>query len=97
MSFAYRTQPWVKEVLPAVVHFDGTARAQTVTREQEPFVHALLWAIGNYNATTKPVLMNTSLNIRGQPIANRGRDIGKMKREREKVKAIVKERKIIKE
>ena len=89
MSFAFRTQAWVKEALPAVVHYDGTARAQTVTRAQEPFVYALLHAVGAHNATTKPVLMNTSLNIRGQPIANRVSDILKLFCARPQLDAVI--------
>ena len=92
MSYAFPTQAWVKDVLPAVVHYDGTARAQTVTRSSEPFVHALLRGLGAHNSTTKPVVMNTSLNIRGQPIANRISDILKLFCERPQLDAVVIER-----
>jgi len=52
--------------LPAVAHVDGTARLQTVVREHRPEFHALLEAFGR--ATGVPVLVNTSFNIKGEPI-----------------------------
>ncbi|NUW34543.1 hypothetical protein HTZ77_24335 [Nonomuraea sp. SMC257] len=53
---------------PAVVHADGTSRVQTVTSEQHPNLHALLTAWEN--ATGCPMLLNTSLNSRGEPLVN---------------------------
>jgi carbamoyltransferase len=52
--------------LPAVAHVDGTARLQTVVREHRPEFHALLNAFGEL--TGVPVLVNTSFNIKGEPI-----------------------------
>ena len=54
--------------IPAVVHADGTSRVQTVNREQHPdLYHAMRqW----YAETGCPVVLNTSLNIKGQPIVN---------------------------
>lgn len=52
--------------LGAVVHVDGTARVQTVRREADETFHALLSAFGA--RTGIAVLLNTSLNRRGQPI-----------------------------
>ena len=59
--------------IPAVVHADGTSRVQTVNREQ----HRGLWSVLNkfYLQTGVPVLLNTSLNIKGQPIINDEIDI----------------------
>ena len=56
------------EVIPAVVHADGTSRVQTVNRNQHPeLYHAMRqW----YAETGCPVVLNTSLNIKGQPIVN---------------------------
>ena len=54
--------------LPAVCHVDGTSRVQTVTREQNPHLHAIL--DGFRRETGCPVLLNTSLNIKGQPLVN---------------------------
>jgi len=53
--------------IPAVVHIDSTIRAQTVTRKDNPLYYDL---IKKYSEQTGvPVLLNTSLNIRGKPIA----------------------------
>lgn len=61
------------EKIPSVVHQDGTSRVQTVSREQHPGLHMLLrkW----YWDTGCPVLLNTSLNIKGQPLLNDEQDI----------------------
>jgi carbamoyltransferase len=56
----------VREQLAAVTHIDGTARIQTVRREDNPFLHRLLCVVGE--ATGVPVLLNTSFNLRGEPI-----------------------------
>ena len=56
------------DLYPAIVHFDGTSRVQTVTREDNPEFHALLTAW--YERTGCPMLVNTSLNIKGEPIVN---------------------------
>jgi carbamoyltransferase len=55
-----------RERLAAVTHVDGTARVQTVRSEDEPFLHRLLRCVGD--ATGLPVVLNTSLNRRGEPI-----------------------------
>lgn len=52
--------------IPAVTHVDGSARVQTVSAEQSPRYHELLTAWGE--ATGCPVLINTSFNVRGEPI-----------------------------
>ncbi len=56
------------EVLPAITHADGTGRLQAVTRETNPRYHRLLGLFGE--ATGVPVLLNTSFNLRGEPIVN---------------------------
>ena len=53
---------------PAIIHTDGTSRVQTVTKEQHPGLHKLLLEF--YKKTGCPMLVNTSLNIKGQPIVN---------------------------
>ena len=71
MNFAAPLTEWCAKRLPAIAHFDGTARPQTVTATQEPWVHALLAHIRNGTPDKKAgVLINTSLNIRGRPILN---------------------------
>jgi len=54
--------------LPAVTHVDGSARLQTVHANTNPKFHALLEAF--YSLTGCPVLINTSFNVRGEPIVN---------------------------
>ncbi len=55
-----------RSTLPAVTHVDGSARVQTVDRERNPGFHALLTAFKS--RTGCPVLVNTSFNVRGEPI-----------------------------
>jgi hypothetical protein len=52
--------------LPATTHVDGSARVQTVDRESNPLFHDLLRSFGELTGT--PVLINTSMNVRGEPI-----------------------------
>jgi carbamoyltransferase len=61
------------ELMPSVVHADGTSRVQTVTEEEHPGLYAVL---KKWNTLTGvPVLLNTSLNIKGQPILNDMHDV----------------------
>ena len=52
--------------IPAATHVDGSARIQTVHEETNPRFHALISAFGR--RTGCPVLVNTSFNVRGEPI-----------------------------
>lgn len=61
------------ELIPSVVHVDGTSRVQTVNAEQHPGLYALLKKF--YEETGVPILLNTSLNIKGQPLLNDEQDI----------------------
>lgn len=66
MQYAVRClQP---DLYPAIIHVDGTSRVQTVTREDNPKFHKLLtnW----FEHTGCPMLVNTSLNIKGEPMVN---------------------------
>jgi len=58
--------PVRKGGLPAVTHVDNSARIQTLTREENPRFYALLEAFEKL--TGCPVLINTSFNVRGEPI-----------------------------
>ena len=52
---------------PAIIHRDGTSRIQTVPKDESPFRKLLeLW----YAETGCPMLLNTSLNIKGKPMVN---------------------------
>jgi len=53
---------------PAIAHADGTSRVQTVSQAQHPGLYMLLREF--YKATGCPMILNTSLNIKGQPIVN---------------------------
>lgn len=52
--------------LPAITHVDGSARVQTVQRQDNPRFWGLLNAFGKVAGV--PILLNTSFNVRGQPI-----------------------------
>ncbi|MGA9756353.1 MAG: carbamoyltransferase C-terminal domain-containing protein, partial [Desulfobaccales bacterium] len=52
--------------IPAVIHVDGTARVQTVTRADDELYYDLINEF--YQITGVPVILNTSFNIRGMPI-----------------------------
>jgi carbamoyltransferase len=67
------------EKIPSVVHEDGTSRVQTVTREQHPGLYRAINKF--YLQTGVPVLLNTSLNIKGQPLLNDEQDILKWEKE----------------
>ena len=56
----------VRSTIPAVTHVDFSARVQTVDRERHPRLHGLLEAF--HALTGCPVLVNTSFNVRGEPI-----------------------------
>ena len=56
------------ENIPAVIHVDGTSRLQTVSKNTNPLYYELINEF--YKITGVPVLINTSMNIRGEPIVN---------------------------
>ena len=55
-----------RSVVPAITHVDYSARVQTVDRERNPRLYQVLQAF--HEATGCPVLVNTSFNVRGEPI-----------------------------
>jgi carbamoyltransferase len=55
-----------RSVIPAVTHVDYSARIQTVRREENPRYYDLIKAF--YDLTGCPVIVNTSFNVRGEPI-----------------------------
>lgn len=61
------------DLIPSVVHADGTSRVQTVNKDQHPGLYSVLKKF--YEKTGVPVLLNTSLNIKGQPILNDEKDV----------------------
>jgi carbamoyltransferase len=72
MLFVHRVRdPWLERI-PAVVHVDGTARAQTVDRTTQPLLASLLDAF--CERTGLPVLVNTSLNTARRPMVDSPQD-----------------------
>jgi carbamoyltransferase len=57
-----------KDVLPAITHVDGTARPQTVNKKNNPLYYKLIDSFGA--ATGVPVVLNTSFNLKGEPVVN---------------------------
>lgn len=57
---------------PAICHYDNTARVQTVTREQNAVIYGLLERF--HRATGCAMLLNTSLNLKGEPLVNSSED-----------------------
>jgi carbamoyltransferase len=66
MLFVVRTKEEYRDTLPAVTHVDGTARVQVISRAHNERLWHLLGAFGEL--TGVPVLLNTSFNLRGQPV-----------------------------
>jgi carbamoyltransferase len=66
MLYVVPVRPAQQAVLPAITHVDGTGRLQTVFREESPRYYKLIERFGQ--ATGVPVLLNTSFNLRGEPI-----------------------------
>jgi carbamoyltransferase len=66
MTFVCRVRDDRKESIPAVTHVDGTARIQTVSRKH----NARYWKLLNEfkTLTGVPILLNTSFNVKGEPI-----------------------------
>ena len=61
-----------RNLIPACVHEDGSARAQTVKQDEVPELYKLLEAFEK--ETEIPVLLNTSFNVNGEPIVESPRD-----------------------
>jgi carbamoyltransferase len=68
MQFIADAKMITKKNYPAIIHADGTSRVQTVSKEDNPGFRKLL---ENWFAETGcPMLLNTSLNIKGEPLVN---------------------------
>ncbi len=68
MLHVWPVRPEMRAKLPGITHVDGSARLQTVAREDNPLYHRLLVELGRH--TGIPCVLNTSFNIRGEPIVN---------------------------
>jgi len=72
MLIAKNVRPEWRDKIPAIVHVDGTARVQTVREVTNPMLYRLL---KEFDALTGvPVLINTSFNVKGEPIIETPRD-----------------------
>ncbi len=61
-----------RDNLQAITHVDGTARPQFVYKETSPLYHSLISEVGKSSKT--PVVLNTSFNLKGEPIVNTSND-----------------------
>jgi carbamoyltransferase len=61
-----------RAALPAITHVNGSARVQTVSQKDNSEFHALLQAVGK--TTGRQMVLNTSFNVKGQPIVNTPRE-----------------------
>ena len=68
MILAFEVKEELKKLFPGIVHVDGTVRPQSVSRKTNPNYWALINAFGQ--KTGHPVILNTSFNVRGEPIVN---------------------------
>ena len=72
MLIAVNVKPEKINEIPAVVHVDNSARVQTVNKTDNPKFRKLIESF--YDETGCPVLLNTSFNVKGQPIVNSPED-----------------------
>ena len=68
MILTAQVKPEKRSVIPSVTHVDGSARPQTVEHDVNPLYWRLIREFGN--RTGVPVVMNTSFNLRGEPIVS---------------------------
>ncbi len=68
MLYVVPVRPSKQSVLPAITHVDGTGRLQTVFRDASPRYYQLIERFGQ--ATGVPAVLNTSFNLKGEPIVN---------------------------
>ncbi|MBZ0254356.1 MAG: carbamoyl transferase, partial [Candidatus Methylomirabilis sp.] len=66
MLMVYPLRPEKLPLVPAIAHVDGTGRVQTVTRDTNPLYHRLIEEFER--RTGVPMVLNTSFNVRGEPI-----------------------------
>jgi carbamoyltransferase len=72
MLLVPKVRPEKRETIPAVTHQDGTGRVQTVTEQHNRLYYRLIRRF--HELTGVPVLINTSFNVRGEPIVCTPRD-----------------------
>ena len=72
MLIAAKVRKNKKYLIPATVHVDNSSRVQTVSKKNNPKFYNLIKYF--YSITNVPVVLNTSFNIKGQPIVNNPKD-----------------------
>jgi len=72
MLYVVPVKPTWRKKVPAVNHADNTARPQLVYRQENPLYYSLITAF--YKKTGVPLLLNTSFNLKGEPIVNSPKD-----------------------
>ena len=72
MIIAFEAKNKLKEDAPAIVHIDGTSRVQIVYKETNPKYYALIDSFRK--KTGVPILLNTSFNVKGEPIVCTAKD-----------------------
>lgn len=66
MTYSFRANPKKANLIPSVIHVDGSCRIQTVREENNVHYYNLISAFHSF--TNIPILLNTSLNLAGKPI-----------------------------
>ena len=66
MLLAAKVKEGYQDKIPAVTHVDQTARVQSVSEKEEPFIHSMLLEVEQLIGV--PVVLNTSFNVAGEPI-----------------------------
>ncbi|MEK7186969.1 MAG: carbamoyltransferase [Patescibacteria group bacterium] len=66
MLMVYPTKKEWRDKIPSVVHVDGSGRLQTVREKSNPLYYKLIKQVGQKNGL--PIVINTSFNVRGEPI-----------------------------
>ena len=67
MLYRHRVKKNIIDKIPGAVHIDGTARVQTISKTDNPFLYELIKKFGD--KTGFYLLLNTSLNLKGDPIS----------------------------
>ena len=68
MQFAPKIPLQIQNDIPGAVHVDGTSRIQTLSENDDGWLFSLLMEVGAL--TGWPIVLNTSFNVRGRPLAN---------------------------
>lgn len=72
MLFNFKVHKEKREIIPAVTHIDNSSRIQTVSKEDNPVFHSILFEFKDLTGVA--VILNTSFNLRGHPIVNTPED-----------------------